>query len=276
MSGNGECIANIESAVSVLSETISAPNGLEMLSSMFKTCEPLTDDDDDITNFVSTLASNFQGVVQYNNDNRAFEGAPDVNMTIDVVCGIMNDPSKEPLQRYADVNTLNLNTYGSSCLSFSYEEFVRGMRNESLSSPFVVGGARQWIYQTCAEFGYYQSSDSSSQPWVGFPLSFSVQQCADIYGEEFTEESISNAIDWTRDNYGGYNVSGSNIVFPNGAVDPWHALGVTEDINPSLTAVFMTDTAHCADMYPSRDSDPQDLVDGRVVINSMILEWLSQ
>lgn len=36
-------------------------------------CEPLTDNQDDISNFASNLASNFMGVVQYNKDNRMFE-----------------------------------------------------------------------------------------------------------------------------------------------------------------------------------------------------------
>lgn len=29
---------------------------------------------------------------------------------------------------------------------------------------------RQWVYQTCTEFGFYQSTDSPNQPFTGFPL----------------------------------------------------------------------------------------------------------
>lgn len=34
---------------------------------------------------------------------------------------------------------------------------------------YVLTG-RQWVYQTCAEFGFYQSTDSPNQPFAGFPL----------------------------------------------------------------------------------------------------------
>lgn len=36
-------------------------------------CDPLSDDDDDISYFAQSIAGNFMGVVQYNKDNRQFE-----------------------------------------------------------------------------------------------------------------------------------------------------------------------------------------------------------
>lgn len=36
-------------------------------------------------------------------------------------------------------------------------------------AEFVCLG-RQWVYQTCTEFGFYQSTDSPNQPFSGFPL----------------------------------------------------------------------------------------------------------
>ncbi len=53
----------------------------------------------DLSNFLSTLAGNFEGVVQYNRDNRAFEGAVDTNVTIPVLCNLMDDTTIDPLQR---------------------------------------------------------------------------------------------------------------------------------------------------------------------------------
>ena len=32
---------------------------------------------------------------------------------------------------------------------------------------------------------------------------------------------------------------GSRVIFPNGAIDPWHALGVLETPMPSLPAVYV-------------------------------------
>jgi len=61
MSGDDNCINSIENAVSSVSSLLTSAAGRATLSSLFNTCSPLTDDQDDITNFVSTLASNFSG-----------------------------------------------------------------------------------------------------------------------------------------------------------------------------------------------------------------------
>lgn len=43
---------------------------------------------------------------------------------------------------------------------------------------------RQWTYQTCVEFGFYQTSSTSSELFgPNFPLDFFLKQCSDIYGK---------------------------------------------------------------------------------------------
>ncbi len=37
-------------------------------------------------------------------------------------------------------------------------------------ADFSLCLGRQWVYQTCTEFGFYQSTDSLNQPFSGFPL----------------------------------------------------------------------------------------------------------
>ena len=50
------------------------------------------------------------------------QGAIGTNITIDTLCGIMNDESaSDPLARYAKVNSLMLDTHGEKCLDSSYE-----------------------------------------------------------------------------------------------------------------------------------------------------------
>ncbi len=34
------------------------------------------------------------------------------------------------------------------------------------------------------------------------------------------------------------------IVFPNGSIDPWHALGVVTDVTSEEQAIFIEGTAH--------------------------------
>lgn len=39
--------------------------------------------------------------------------------------------------------------------------------------------------------------------------------------------------------YGGRKIDVTKVVFPNGKIDPWHAMGVTEDISSEATAIFI-------------------------------------
>jgi hypothetical protein len=83
------------------------------------------------------------------------------------------------------------------------------------------------MYQTCSEFGYYQTSDKSQYFGNDFPLHYFVQQCTDVFGDKFDETFIAQSIMRTNANYGGKNISVSRVAFFNGVLDPWHALGMT-------------------------------------------------
>jgi hypothetical protein len=70
----------------------------------------------------------------------------------------------DPLTRYASLNSLILETYGQTCLDASYKSSIDILKQTSWDSSAAVGG-RQWFWQTCNEFGYYQSTDSPNQPF---------------------------------------------------------------------------------------------------------------
>ena len=72
-----------------------------------------------------------------------------------------------------------------------------------------------------------------------FYLRFWTQQCADIFGPSINETVLNSSIDFTNANYGGLGVKVTRIIFPNGSVDPWHALGVTKDLSPEAKALFI-------------------------------------
>ena len=94
----------------------------------------------------------------------------------------------------------------------------------------------------------------------------------DIFGAQFNTTTIAAAVNWTNVYYGGWNISTSvtNIVFPNGSIDPWHALGITTSLSEALVAIFIHGTAHCANMYPAAADDPMELVNARTAITASI------
>lgn len=57
-------------------------------------CRPLDGSNkDDVSNLFENVAELFEDVVQYNEDNREFEGVKGTNITIATICNIMNDDS---------------------------------------------------------------------------------------------------------------------------------------------------------------------------------------
>ncbi|KAJ8256270.1 hypothetical protein COCON_G00184220 [Conger conger] len=271
-----DCPLLVQKASDTLLERLKDPKTYDNITKDFGLCEKLQiQSDKDSAYFLETLAGNFMDVVQYNQDNREFEGAIGTNITIQVLCGVMLDASLgQPYDRYAAVARLMLQTFSQKCLDASYANYLRDMRNTSWSSP--ASGGRQWVYQTCTEFGFYQSTDSPNQPFGGFPLPYHVQQCADIYDPSLTLDSITTAAQQTNERYGGYDIRTSRIVFPNGSIDPWHALGITRDLSDDLPAIFIQGTAHCANMYPAWDKDLPQLSLARDHVFLLLHKWLTQ
>jgi hypothetical protein len=66
-----------------------------------------------------------------------------------------------------------------------------------------------------------------------------VKQCKDIFGDNFTPELLDDSVKNTNINYGGYDYEGSRVMFVNGEIDPWHALGFTKPPNSFTNAIFI-------------------------------------
>uniref|UniRef100_A0A914WAN2 Uncharacterized protein n=1 Tax=Plectus sambesii TaxID=2011161 RepID=A0A914WAN2_9BILA len=134
---------------------------------------------------------------------------------------------------------------------------------------------RLWVWQTCTQLGYFQDTDMPGVPFGNkIPISFYSDMCKDIFGPLFTSDYISQGVDATNAFYGGRSYTGTNVVLPNGSVDPWHALGLVSSPSNSTPAVYIQGTAHCSDMYPARAQDKPGLVMARTTIDSNLGLWL--
>ncbi|KAK9877980.1 hypothetical protein WA026_020195 [Henosepilachna vigintioctopunctata] len=269
-----ECLTSIKNANEQVSLLMKHPLGLKKLNKAFKLCDPLESligEQKHISNFWETLAGNFAGVVQYNKDNRIGKTKAG-NITIDDVCGIMvNETIGIPLDRLAAVNSLLLDANHVKCMDYNYDTMIKELRNISRND----NGARQWTYQTCTEFGFYQTSSYSPQVFGDqFPVDFFIKQCQDIFGSRFDGDFLNQVVDQTNINYGGLDIEVTNVVFVHGSIDPWHALGITKTKNQDAPAIYIPGVAHCANMYPKSDSDPPELNQARVEIENYIDKWL--
>ena len=67
----------------------------------------------------------------------------------------------------------NLDLSQQECLPHTYQALLEFLAQVEYGK---TGGYRQWIYQTCTEFGWYQSSEQPGHPYgTKFPVEFSVK-----------------------------------------------------------------------------------------------------
>jgi Serine carboxypeptidase S28 len=253
-----DCVTPVQKAIQQIDVLLKHMIGQRTLNEKYQLCDPIEasiSNPLDIANLYEGLASDFAGVVQYNKDNR-----DNNHVSIDDVCDLMcNQTIGPPVTRLAAVNSLLLKENDQKCFDFKYDKMVQQMKNVSWDSE-VANGGRQWTYQTCSEFGFYQTSGDSNFVFGDkFPADFFVRQCTDIYGDRFTDKTLNSAIDRTNIIYGALKPATTNVLYVHGSIDPWHALGlVNTDQNQPQPTIYIEGTAHCANMYePSENDFPQ-------------------
>lgn len=253
-----DCAMTVQKAIQQVDVLLKHMIGQRSIDEKFQLCDPVEksiENADDIANLFEGLASDFAGVVQYNKDNRESS-----RISIDDVCGIMcNQTIGPPVTRLGQVHRMILADSNQKCFDYKYEKMIKEMKNTSWDSE-VADGMRQWTYQTCTEFGFYQTSDNSTLMFGDkFPAEFFVKQCADIYGVNFNSNALMSGVDRTNIIYGALKPTTTNVLFVHGSIDPWHALGLTKtNTNQPQPTIYIEGTAHCANMYePSENDLPQ-------------------
>ena len=118
-----------------------------------------------------------------------------MNVTIDTVCDLMTDvEAGSELDRLASVNDLTLMMSQQRCLDHTYKSMVTSLQQTGWDTEAAEGG-RQWTYQTCTEFGWYQSSDLPNRFWGDIiPVSLFEDMCTDIFGPKFTLDLLEEAV----------------------------------------------------------------------------------
>ncbi|XP_060841319.1 thymus-specific serine protease-like [Rhopalosiphum padi] len=145
------------------------------------------------------------------------------------------------------------------------------MSNETLGTTVN----RQWLYQTCTELGFFQTSNQDHHLFGNtVSLEYFTDLCIDVFGKSFNLNTLSKAVNKTNIMYGGSKPRVSRIVFVRGSIDPWNPLGLSFlPINSST--ILIEGTSHCADI-DSYSSDPSQLSEARVDILMYLKKYLSE
>jgi len=261
------CSATVQQGFTALQSLVDSKNTAQ-IDSLFPPCSPALNYNDpyDIDTYYSSLINPWMGAVQYS--------APDVaDSQAAQMCLTVTDPSNgaDPIHRLSYLyKTLQ------SCTDHDYNSEITALKKTSWDSFYVYEGSRQWIWQTCNEFGYYQSTDSTNQPFgQHVPVAYIEDtECTQVFGQ--TAAQIQANADTTNSYYKGVKGNEKKVFLPNGSIDPWHNLAIYQAApDPSDTLGYMTGTSHCYDMGDDISTDPAQLTNVRNQITQQIGQWLA-
>ncbi|KAK9693693.1 Serine carboxypeptidase S28 [Popillia japonica] len=252
-----ECLNTIGEGIFQLEARLETDDGIAEMSQRLETCTTIQNVEPYRSFlFNIAIAEIFAGLVQY-------AGQTSIQDDCNLLLGF-NGTSLDKLIGYVR------DYYGNDCID-DYAEFIR-----MYSAVENTNDAwRPWLYQTCTEYGYYQTTTSDYQPFGNtFGLKFFVDMCTDLFAEDFGTTILDTGIIRTNIFYGSLTPEITKVVSVHGTVDPWHALGILEDLNPLAPAILINGTSHCADLSSIRDTDPPQLIAAKIRIQQLVSEWL--
>ncbi|XP_049882647.1 putative serine protease K12H4.7 [Pectinophora gossypiella] len=235
----------------------SSEQGIKQLKEEEKICQ-----DNDMTRlenkqlFFMDKTSEFMGRAQYGN--------PDY---IKKHCAKIMNSSRIATSKMSFEDEPNFWREEIDCYDYDFYNMIDEMKE--------IDWILSWIYQTCTEFGYYQSTNSDNHPFTrNIPAELYYKMCTGLFGPEFEEQRIDEGIDYTNKLYGGLSPNVTNVVFVNGDMDPWSRLGILEDVSYDAPAKVIPRASHCRDLFSNRKGDPEELVEARSYIKYLIKKWL--
>lgn len=162
-----------------------------------------------------------------------------------MMCDFINDYNKkENLESLIDL----AREHGSS-----FEDYDRSIVRETKIDTH--GYIRQWSYQYCTEFGWYQMANTNQN------LKFRSGLVSDKYFNDLCQDIFESKIKYgpavAENNawFHGLDITGSNILFMTASDDPWKHAGMIELKHPESSQKDMVahhvecvDCAHCVDL----------------------------
>lgn len=123
------------------------------------------------------------------------------------------------------------------CIEFDYEDEIQQLQADDTEVALYF---RPWFYQTCSEFGWYQTTDSENQPFgTKSPIEFDLEMCVQVFGNVFEDLASEKYMQHTNMVHGGFHPAVSNVYFTHGSLDPWHPMGVLSDLNEDSPSVVI-------------------------------------
>jgi thymus-specific serine protease len=261
--GSQACLNTIVEGHKTIGEKLKTTAGQRELETLFDVCE------------AGTL-SNPKNQEQFAGDGVVYlpvqSNDPECTTPYCNIAGICDlfaseESGASPIDKLAFLSKVQ---HAGQCVSASYEAMITAMANPR--NP-----ERTWLYQTCSEWGFYQTCQEGSEcPYTQglHTLEVDYDICLQAFG--IPAANVDAQIAYTNQMYGGNRVQGSRIMYPNGEIDPWHALGVLESPNAQEPVLMVQGASHHYWTHPSLPTDSDFVKDARVAIWNQVDAWLAE
>jgi len=143
------------------------------------------------------------------------------------------------------------------------------------TDPSDDSGGRQWIYQACTTFGFWEADGPDAGAQLELPSPWLCQQLfgdvplvnSTTYNQKYDAPFISHS-----------STAPSNILFTYGSDDVWTALGVSQqgNANPAITIQVIQGAGHHFDLNAPDSSDSEAVIEARQVFVQQAQKWLGQ
>jgi serine protease 16 len=138
-------------------------------------------------------------------------------------------------------------------------------------------GLRSWLWQTCTEFGFYQTCEDNSTCPFGrgyHPIEQDLEMCEYAFGVDPAQ--VKANIQETLDYYGGLHLAGSRILSVNGDVDPWSELAKKTTNDPDLPVLTVIGASHHFWTHAVKPTDGSTIEFAREIIYQTVMDWLDE
>ena len=175
-----------------------------------------------------------------------------------------------PVQALAD---LARQQQQGSCTDLSWEDSLATLSDTTM----LKGGWRSWLWQTCTEFGFYQTCEQKSACPFGrgfHPLSLDLEICQRAFG--VSPDRVAAAVQESMQYYGGWQLGTTRVLSVNGDVDPWSELALLHTRTEDLPAFVVPGASHHFWTHAVKDTDALQVVGARELIFATIEQWLDE
>ena len=181
------------------------------------------------------------------------------------------------VEAYANFGKKLFKIWGTGAEGFSFQS----AEPTSLNKHSKGIGMRQWIYQSCTEYGYWQNAhpdvNKRSRSTL-INLKYHQSVCKRLFGiDKLADTKAFNKI-W----YTALKLIKSNapVIMTNGLEDPWLTLSITPDTIkksgpfPSLLSYSIKKGAHCDDLRINKIKSNQSTKFVFTLTNKIFKSWV--